>query len=151
MSGTVFDEAISKFEYLLTDMISTINDWIMFSVNSKSRQYRKDVKWFSYKISVSGVQPAFCSILQEVSFNLEAASKMLPESVFSKVWKGLAAEIGKFISEEVIVANSFNVEGAKQLDTDVRQGLLPIFAEFTLCPEAHFPVLMVGNYFLNFL
>ena len=146
MSGTVFDEAISKFEYLLADMISTINDWIMFSVKSNSRPYRKEVKWFSYKISVSGVQPAFCGILQDISFNLETASKVLPESVFCKVWQGLAVEIGKFISEEVIVANTFNVDGAKQIESDVRQGLLPIFGEFTHCPEAHFPVLMVRNY-----
>ena len=145
MSGTVFDEAINKFEYLLSDMINTITGWIMFSVKSNSRQYRKEVKWFSFKISVAGVQPAFCSILQDISFNLETAIKMLPESVFSKVWKSLAVDIGKFISEEVIIVNSFNVDGAKQLDTDVRQGLLPIFGEFTLCPEAHFPVLMVRN------
>ena len=145
MNGTVFDEAINKFEYLLRDMISTITNWIMFSVKSNSRQYRKEVKWFSYKISVAGVQPAFCSILQDISFNLETAIKLLPESVFSKVWKGLAVEIGQFISEEVIIVNSFNVDGAKQLETDVRQGLLPIFGEFTLCPEAHFPVLMVGR------
>ena len=144
MTGTVFDEAISKLEYLLTDMISTINNWIMYSVKSNSRQYRKEVKWFSYKITVSGVQPAFCSVLQDISFNLETASKMLPKSVFTKVWQELAVKIGKFICEEVILVNSFNVDGAKQLESDLRQGLLPIFGEFTLRPEAHFPVLMVG-------
>ena len=150
MTGTVFDEAISKLEYLLTDMISTINNWIMYSVKSNSRQYRKEVKWFSYKMTVSGVQPAFCSVLQDISFNLETASKMLPESVFTKVWQELAVKIGKFICEEVILVNSFNVDGAKQLESDLRQGLLPIFGEFTLRPEAHFPVLMVRNYCQNF-
>ena len=145
MSGTVFDDAISKFEYLLTDMVSTIIASIMFSIRSNSRHYRKDVKWFSLTVASDSVHPAFCSILQDVAFHLETVGKLVPESVFTRIWMELATEIGKFICEEVILVNSFNPGGARQLQLDIQTGLLPIFGEFTSCPQAHFPVLMVST------
>jgi len=142
MSGTVFDEAISKLAYLLTDMTGTITSSIMYSMKARSRTYRKEVKWFSLPNSPNGVLPSCCSILQSIAFNFEDARKVLPGQIFTKVWHSVAEEMGKFICEEVVLANRFNLGGAKQLETDVKFGLLPIFGEFTSCPQAHFPVLM---------
>jgi len=142
MSGTVFDEAINKLEYLLTDMTTTITSSIMYNMKARSRAYRKDVKWFSLPNSPNGVLPSCCSILQSIAFNFEAARKVIPGQVFTKVWHSVAEELGKFICEEVVLANKFNLGGARQLETDVKLGLLPIFGEFTSCPQAHFPVLM---------
>jgi len=142
MSGTVFDDAISKFAYLLADMTGTITSSIMYSMKARSRAYRKEVKWFSLPNSPNGVLPSCCSILQSIAFNFESAGKLLPGPIFTKVWHSVAEEMGKFICEEVILANRFNTGGAKQLETDVKLGLLPIFGEFTSCPQAHFPVLM---------
>jgi len=142
MSETVFDEAISKFAYLLADMTETITTSIMYSMKARSRAYRKEVKWFSLPNSPNGVLPSCCSILQTFAFHFEAAGKVLPGTIFTKVWHSVAEEVGKFICEEVILANRFNIGGAKQLETDVKLGLLPIFGEFTSCPQAHFPVLM---------
>ena len=144
MSGTVFDEAINKFAYLLSDMTSTITSSIMYSVKARSRSYRKDVKWFSLSTSPNGVLPACCSLLQTIAFHFEAAGKLLPGPIFTKVWHSVAEEVGKFICEEVILVNRFNMGGAKQLETDIKLGLLPIFGEFTACPQAHFPVLVVS-------
>lgn len=149
MSGTVFDEAINKFEYLLSDMTNTIASSISFSIKARSREYRKDVKWFSLSGTPSAVLPAFCNILQTMSFNFESAGKLLPEQVFSKVWQSVAEEMGKFICEEVILQNRFNSGGVKQLENDINTGLLPIFGEFTSCPQAHFPVLMDSVKLLN--
>ena len=145
MSGTVFDEVVSKFEYLLTDMISTIINSVMFSIRSNSRHYRKEVKWFSLNVVSESVHPTFCNILQDVAFYLETMVKIVPENVFTRIWRELATEIGKFICEDVILVNSFNSGGARQLQIDVTHGLLPIFGEFTSCPQAHFPVLMVSS------
>ena len=145
MSGTVFDEVVSKFEYLLTDMISTIINSVMFSIRSNSRHYRKEVKWFSLNVVSDSVHPTFCNILQDVAFYLETMVKIVPENVFTRIWRELATEIGKFICEDVILVNSFNSGGARQLQIDVTHGLLPIFGEFTSCPQAHFPVLMVSS------
>eukprot|EP00092_Neocalanus_flemingeri_P024006 GFUD01026040.1.p1 GENE.GFUD01026040.1~~GFUD01026040.1.p1 ORF type:complete len:752 (+),score=245.95 GFUD01026040.1:32-2287(+) len=142
MNGTVFDEAISNLEYLLSDMTSTITSSITYSVKARSRAYRKDVKWFSLPPSPNGVLPACCSLLQTIAFHFEAAGKMLPGNIFTKVWHSVAEEVGKFICEEVILANRFCMGGAKQLETDIKLGLLPIFGEFTSCPQAHFPVLV---------
>ena len=144
MTGTVFDDVISKFEYLLADMISTIISSVMFSIRSNSRPYRKEVKWFSLNVANDSVHPAFCNILQDVAFYLETMVKIVPDNVFTRIWRELATEVGKFICEDVILVNSFNSGGAKQLQLDVTQGLLPIFGEFTSCPQAHFPVLMVS-------
>jgi len=142
MSGTVFDEAISKLAYLLTDMTATITSSIMYNMKARSRAYRKEVKWFSLPNLPHGVLPSCCSILQSIAFNFEAARKVMPAQIFTKVWHRVAEELGKFICEEVVLANKFNIGGAKQLETDVKLGLLPIFGEFTSCPQAHFPVLM---------
>ena len=49
----------------------------------------------------------------------------------------------RFLCEEVILSNKFNPGGVKQLEEDIRSGLLPIFGEFSSNPQAHFPVLMV--------
>ena len=151
MSGTVFDEIINKFEYLLTDMVSNIIDSVMFSIRSHSRHYRKEVKWFSININsvTETVHPSFCNILQDISFYLETLGKIVPESVFSRVWTEVAGVVGKFMCEEVILVNSFNTGGAKQLHVDIHSGLLPIFGEFTTCPQAHFPVLMVKYFKLK--
>ena len=145
MSGTVFDDVISKFEYLLADMISTIITSVMFSIRSNSRHYRKEVKWFSLNVVSESVHPAFCNILQDVAFYLETMVKIVPTDVFTRIWRELATEVGKFICEDVILVNSFNSGGARQLQLDVTHGLLPIFGEFTSCPQAHFPVLMVSR------
>ena len=40
MDGTVFDDVISKFEYLMSDMVTTIIDSVMFSIRATSRHYR---------------------------------------------------------------------------------------------------------------
>ena len=145
MTGTVFDDVINKFEYLMTDMVSTIINSVMFSIRSNSRQYRKDIKWFSLTVTSDSVHPSFCNILQDVAFYLETVVKIVPDKVFTRLWMELAADIGKFICEDVILVNSFNVGGARQLQFDIQHGLLPIFGEFTSCPQAHFPVLMVSN------
>ena len=71
--------------------------------------------------------------------------KIVPTDVFTRIWRELATEVGKFICEDVILVNSFNSGGARQLQLDVTHGLLPIFGEFTSCPQAHFPVLMVSR------
>ena len=147
MTGTVFDDIINKFDFLMTDMITTIVSSVMFSIRATSRHYRQDIKWFSLSVTSDGVHPSFCSILQEVAFYLETVVKMVPESVFGKIWMELAGDISKFICEDVILVNNFNSGGAKQLQLDIVQGLLPIFGEFTSCPQAHFPILMVSiNY-----
>jgi len=142
MTGTVFDDVISKFEYLMTDMVSNIISSVMFSIRSNSRQYRKDIKWFSLSVNSDSVHPSFCNILQDVAFYLETVVKIVPDKVFTRLWMELAADIGKFICEDVILVNSFNVGGARQLRVDIQHGLLPIFGEFTSRPQAHFPVLM---------
>merc|ERR1719300_1385694 len=142
MDGTVFDDVISKFEYLMSDMVTTIIDSVMFSVRATSRHYRQEVKWFSMTDVSENVHPSFCNILQEVAFYLETVVKMVPPQVFSRLWMELASEIGKFICEDVILVNNFNSGGAKQLQLDMSHGLLPIFGEFTTCPQAHFPILM---------
>lgn len=142
MDGTVFDDVISKFEYLMSDMVTTIIDSVMFSIRATSRHYRQEVKWFSMTDVSENVHPSFCNILQEVAFYLETVVKMVPPQVFSRLWMELASEIGKFICEDVILVNSFNSGGAKQLQLDMSHGLLPIFGEFTTCPQAHFPILM---------
>ena len=51
----------------------------------------------------------------------------------------------RFLCEEVILSNKFNPGGVKQLEVDIRSGLLPIFGEFSSNPQAHFPVLMVSQ------
>ena len=83
--------------------------------------------------------------MQTIAFHFEAAGKVLPGPIFTKVWHSVAEEVGKFICEEVILANRFSIGGAKQLETDIKLGLLPIFGEFTSCPQAHFPVLVVST------
>jgi len=142
MAETVFHEAINKFAYLLSDMTASITSSIMYNVKARSRAYRKEVKWFSLPPSPNGVNPACCTLLQTIAFQFEAAGKVLPGPVFTKVWHSVAEEVGTFICEEVVLDNKFSMGGAKQLEADVKLGLLPIFGEFTACPQAHFPVLM---------
>ena len=64
LQGTVFDETIEKLEYLKSEMVSAIVEWVMFSVRSSSRGYRAEVKWWHLVKTETEVLPQACSMLQ---------------------------------------------------------------------------------------
>ena len=53
-------------------------------------------------------------------------------------------ELMRMHNEVTLTLTRFSQGGAKQLETDLRRGLLPIFGAFTSRPQAHFPLLMVS-------
>jgi len=142
IQGTVFDETISKLEYLRSEMVSTLVDSVMFSIRSKSGAYRRDVKWFAVTKAEPEVQAYACLMFQVVAFHLEAGHAALQPAVFRLMWQRLAKAIDTFLVEDLVLENRWCQEGAKQLDTDLRKGLMPIIGAFTNKPLAHFPVLM---------
>jgi hypothetical protein len=107
IQGTVFDKTIAQLEYLKSEMVSNIVEWIMFSIRSKSREYRKEVKWFSLTEAESEAQSDACLLLQALAFHLETSHSCLPSSVFTSLWQRLAEQIGEFFLEEILLANRF--------------------------------------------
>ena len=160
IQGTVFDKTIAQLDYLKNEMVSNIVEWVMFSIRNKSREYRTEVKWFSIPKAEPEAQPAACLLLQALAFHLETSHSCLPSSVFTSLWQRLAEKMGDFFLEELLLPNRFihqvqcpnspppptprfNQAGAKQLDNDIRRGLLPIFGAFTPRPQAHMSLLLV--------
>ena len=107
IQGTVFDKTIAQLEYLKSEMVSNIVEWIMFSIRSKSREYRKEVKWFSLTEAESEAQPDACLLLQALAFHLETSHSCLPSSVFTSLWQRLAEQMGEFFLEELLLPNRF--------------------------------------------
>merc|ERR1712126_693605 len=77
-----------------------------------------------------------------LAFHLEASQKVVPPPVFTTLWQRVASLLSSLLVEELILENSFSRGGAKQLETDITRGLLPIFGAFTSRPRAHFPILL---------
>lgn len=48
--GTVFDETLSLYKHMRTDLVRTLSDAVVHDVAARSRPYRKERQVFSYKI-----------------------------------------------------------------------------------------------------
>jgi len=143
LSSTVFEETISKLEYVRKEMVGTLVSSILHSVREASEGYRTEVRWWSIREEeVTEVQPQACSLIQVLVFQLSLVRAHVPPATFLRVWQPVARLLGTFLAEELVLANRWGRGGGRQLERDVSRGLLPVIGEFTTKPEAHFPVLM---------
>jgi len=142
IESTVFDESIEELKYLKEILIGEVVDSIYYTITAKSLKYRTETKWFSMSGSEQPVGPAFCDMLQALSFGLDTAKRRINSLAFQLLWKQLAGRLQAFILEEVILQNKFCMEGAQQLQLDIQTGFCAIFGEFTTSPKSYFRELL---------
>eukprot|EP00058_Branchiostoma_floridae_P018135 XP_002603624.1 hypothetical protein BRAFLDRAFT_126930 [Branchiostoma floridae] len=141
LQGAVFDELITLFQLLRTDMLSVVCNLVFTEMKARSKDY-KDEKWLglpSDKEYISRmVSASACPLLLLLKDRLHQLQLQLATSLFSRVWQTLADIINTFIMEEVILNNHFNDGGAAQLQFDMTRNLFPLFGEYTPRPDNYF-------------
>ncbi|XP_078610653.1 RAD50-interacting protein 1-like isoform X1 [Branchiostoma floridae x Branchiostoma japonicum] len=141
LQGAVFDELITLFQLLRTDMLSVVCNLVFTEMKARSKDY-KDEKWLglpSDKEYISRmVSASACPLLLLLKDRLHQLQLQLATPLFSRVWQTLADIINTFIMEEVILNNHFNDGGAAQLQFDMTRNLFPLFGEYTPRPDNYF-------------
>jgi hypothetical protein len=116
-------------------MVNLIVDTILRDVKDRSAYYRKN-GWqmmFSMKDYIQPcLTPRVCEILQALLESLQQARERLSQKVFIKIWKSVGSRVNKFFFEEIILENRFNEGGAEHLEYDIKNGLLPIFGQYSI-------------------
>ncbi|KAK2701879.1 hypothetical protein QYM36_019477 [Artemia franciscana] len=131
----VFDSIIELFEKIEKDMVNLIVHTILRDVKDRSAYYRK-TRWqmmFSMKDYIQPcLTPNLCKILQALQEGLQRAHQRLSQKEFLNVLKSVGSRVNKFFFEEIILENRFNEGGAEQLEYDIKNGLLPIFGQYSI-------------------
>ena len=47
---SLFRDVINGFDFVVKDLVKTLGDHIVDEVKSRSRPYRKDIRWYSYQL-----------------------------------------------------------------------------------------------------
>ncbi|XP_023330399.1 RAD50-interacting protein 1 [Eurytemora carolleeae] len=142
MENTVFEDSIEELEYLRENLINEVVESIYYTITARSLKYRTETKWFSMSDSGKTISPKICEMLQSLAFGLDAARRRINPAAFQLVWRNLADRLHSFIIQEIILSNKFCIEGAEQLDFDMKTGVFPIFGEFSKFPQSYFPQLV---------
>ncbi|XP_066291124.1 RAD50-interacting protein 1-like isoform X4 [Branchiostoma lanceolatum] len=141
LQGAVFDELITLFQLLRSDMLSVVCNLVFTEMKARSKDY-KDEKWLglpSDKEYISrAVSASACPLLLLLKDRLHQLQLQLANPLFSRVWQTLADIINTFIMEEIILTNHFNEGGAAQLQFDMTRNLFPLFGEYTPRPDNYF-------------
>ncbi|XP_078690910.1 RAD50-interacting protein 1-like isoform X1 [Branchiostoma floridae x Branchiostoma belcheri] len=141
LQGAVFDELITLFQLLRTDMLSAVSNLVFTEMKARSKDY-KDEKWLglpSDKEYISrAVSASACPLLLLLKDRLHLLQLQLAPALFCQVWQRLADIINLYIMEEIILTNHFNEGGAAQLQFDMTRNLFPLFGEYTPRPDNYF-------------
>lgn len=141
---SVFEESVSLYEHVQREMLATLLDHVMTLLRARFMPYRRD-KWFlepgksGSSVRCSDVSGSLCPLLEVLARQLHCLRSALAPSLFSQLWHTIAAEIDKFLYEELVLQNHFSEVGCVQFEYDMTRALFPMFSEFTARPESYFP------------
>lgn len=77
-------------------------------------------------------------LLYFVSSNLILLQNEMSNALFERIVHEIANEMNRILMEDLILKNSFNESGAKQLNYDISMGCLPLFRLYIRKPEFNF-------------
>jgi hypothetical protein len=86
----------------------------------------------------NGISCSASQLLYFISSNLILLQNALTNSLFERILNQILEEINRTILKDVILKNSFNETGAKQLDYDISIGFMSLFRLYMRKPELHF-------------
>ena len=129
---SLFREVINGFDFVVKDLVKTLGDHIVDEVKSRSRPYRKDIRWYSFILpQVDDVDkldpnPECFGMLQFLSNSLEHIGKILSPNLLGAVSRHISIKMDEFFICDVILENKFNSDGCQQISIDIRKGLRAI-------------------------
>ena len=129
---SLFREVINGFDFVVKDLVKTLGDHIVDEVKSRSRPYRKDIRWFSYILpNVDNVDrldpsPECFGMFQYLSNSLEHIGKILSSNLLGAVSRHISIKMDEFFICDVILENKFNSDGCQQISIDISKGLRAI-------------------------
>ncbi|CAG2174733.1 unnamed protein product, partial [Oppiella nova] len=145
---TVFDPIIGLFQHVLNEFILQIKTLFLSEFRDKLQAYQS-TKWFCLKSIDNCLSPNASQLLHFISTNLVSLQKSLSNTLFDTILHEMADQINRSLLEDVILKNSFNEFGAKQMDYDISVGLLSVFRLYITRPQLHFATLNEALKLLN--
>jgi hypothetical protein len=126
-------EIINGFDFVVKDLVKSLGDHISDEVKSRSRPYRKEIRWYSYSLpqvdSVDKLDPSpeCFGMFQVLSSSLEHIGKILSRKLLGAVSRHVSDKMDEFFICDVILENKFNSDGCQQITVDINKGLRAIF------------------------
>ena len=146
---SLFRDVINGFDFVVKDLVKTLGDHIVDEVKSRSRPYRKDIRWYSYQlpqvddINKLDPSPESFGMWQFLSNSLEHIGKILSPNLLGAVSRHISAKMDEFFICDVILENKFNSDGCQQISIDISKGLRAILNNQT---NSSFDQLKPHNY-----
>ena len=95
-------------------------------------------RWFCLKSMDNSLSSCASELLHFISTNLVLLQKSLSNSLFDSILHEIADQMNQILIDDLILKNSFNEMGAKQLEFDISNGFLSLFRMYTTEPQIHF-------------
>ncbi|XP_054165500.1 RAD50-interacting protein 1-like [Oppia nitens] len=134
---TVFDQIIGLLQHVLNESIQQIKDLFLDQLKTGLQTYAS-IKWFCLKLFDNSLSSSASQLLHFISTNLVSLQKSLSISLFDKISQEMAQQLSRILVEDLVLENSFNDFGAKQLDYDITVGFLSLFRLYLSRPNAEF-------------
>lgn len=137
---TVFNETLSLYRHMKTDLLFTLVDSAVTQVKYKSKSYLVD-NWSHMEkvkdIRSHSLTQSACPMFEVLASKLHSLEKNLTPRLFTIVWRLIAKQLDTHLFEKLILFNKFNEGGAEQLKFDITRNLLPLFAQYTDKPNSY--------------
>lgn len=139
-TDTVFVEILSLYRHMKKDLLYALVDSTVLKARYCSKNYRRE-NWAHMTIMKDmrsySLTPSACPMFEVLGTKLHQFQKYLTDKLFTIVWRLVAQKIDTFLYEKLVLANTFNEGGAKQLKFDIMRNLLPLFAQYTDKPDSY--------------
>jgi hypothetical protein len=96
------------------------------------------LKWFCTQPLDEPTNLASCEMLHFLSNSLETLKRQLATKIFNSICVSVAKEFNRLFFEDVIFKNTFNEEGARMLNRDIKTNLCSLFGNYIRKPAPLF-------------
>ena len=149
---TVFDSIVNLYDRIYLEGLDSIAQTIMAEYKEKSQPYLYD-QWITLPLPeeqiIFVVSRSACPMLEVLQERLYSFEQKLGCTLFTKLWQCIAKNVDKYLYEEVVLKNYFNIGGASQLQYDMTHNLYPLFSPYTNKPENYFKRMKESCQLLN--
>jgi len=133
--GGLFSGVISELQFQVGDLVQILSDHIFYEVKSRSKCYRREIRWFSYQMPClerPEPSPECYGMFQVLSTSLEYVAKILNADLMNAVTCKVCDKLDDFFICDVILENQFSYpDGCTQISVDIGSGLRAIFDQYS--------------------
>ena len=95
-------------------------------------------RWFCLKSMDNCLSSGASELLHSISTNIVLLQKSLSNTLFDTILHEIADQMNRILFEDLILKNTFNELGAKQLHYDLSIGFMSLFRLYMARPQLHF-------------